>query len=105
MIRRPPRSTLFPYTTLFRSRATARRSGRRRLTEEQATLTMEELARGRATEFRSLCFRDIDANAPGEPRLAIGTASFAACLPFQLSIISCLGIALPRSSIAGAARC
>src|SRR5258706_5228488 len=24
MIRRPPRSTLFPYTTLFRSRATAR---------------------------------------------------------------------------------
>src|SRR3712207_7738385 len=25
MIRRPPRSTLFPYTTLFRSRATARR--------------------------------------------------------------------------------
>src|SRR5687768_18026488 len=25
MIRRPPRSTLFPYTTLFRSRARARR--------------------------------------------------------------------------------
>src|SRR2546427_3726911 len=25
MIRRPPRSTLFPYTTLFRSRGTARR--------------------------------------------------------------------------------
>src|SRR5256885_8837403 len=29
MIRRPPRSTLFPYTTLFRSRG-ARRRGRRR---------------------------------------------------------------------------
>src|SRR5476649_2446116 len=27
MIRRPPRSTLFPYTTLFRSRRRARRSG------------------------------------------------------------------------------
>src|SRR5690349_22179049 len=27
MIRRPPRSTLFPYTTLFRSRTTARREG------------------------------------------------------------------------------
>src|SRR5258708_18267748 len=26
MIRRPPRSTLFPYTTLFRSRITGRRS-------------------------------------------------------------------------------
>src|SRR3712207_7877207 len=31
MIRRPPRSTLFPYTTLFRSRARGRRQGRRRL--------------------------------------------------------------------------
>src|SRR2546426_7646482 len=33
MIRRPPRSTLFPYTTLFRSGSTAppgRRGGRRR---------------------------------------------------------------------------
>src|SRR5256885_9930297 len=29
MIRRPPRSTLFPYTTLFRSRAGADRSRRR----------------------------------------------------------------------------
>src|SRR5260370_28442962 len=33
MIRRPPRSTLFPYTTLFRSRAPCqRRSGRWRRT-------------------------------------------------------------------------
>src|SRR5260370_31420008 len=30
MIRRPPRSTLFPYTTLFRSRGPRRASGRRR---------------------------------------------------------------------------
>src|SRR6266571_2630711 len=29
MIRRPPRSTLFPYTTLFRSRAEPRRAGPR----------------------------------------------------------------------------
>src|SRR5258708_21993964 len=28
MIRRPPRSTLFPYTTLFRSRKLARRASR-----------------------------------------------------------------------------
>src|SRR2546429_5662651 len=28
MIRRPPRSTLFPYTTLFRSRSAARRGPR-----------------------------------------------------------------------------
>src|SRR5256885_5575804 len=30
MIRRPPRSTLFPYTTLFRSQAGARRGSRER---------------------------------------------------------------------------
>src|SRR2546427_6656153 len=30
MIRRPPRSTLFPYTTLFRSRASAKRPGQDR---------------------------------------------------------------------------
>src|SRR5256885_8272514 len=30
MIRRPPRSTLFPYTTLFRSRAARVHHGRRR---------------------------------------------------------------------------
>src|SRR2546426_4009600 len=30
MIRRPPRSTLFPYTTLFRSRLTPRRRRHRR---------------------------------------------------------------------------
>src|SRR2546421_8579953 len=30
MIRRPPRSTLFPYTTLFRSRGRARRAACRR---------------------------------------------------------------------------
>src|SRR5258708_11117876 len=30
MIRRPPRSTLFPYTTLFRSRGPRRRRSRRR---------------------------------------------------------------------------
>src|SRR3712207_7397533 len=33
MIRRPPRSTLFPYTTLFRSRAGRQAPARRRLPE------------------------------------------------------------------------
>src|SRR5258708_29556341 len=36
MIRRPPRSTLFPYTTLFRSRARAR--GRLELLDARDTL-------------------------------------------------------------------
>src|SRR3712207_9291347 len=50
MIRRPPRSTLFPYTTLFRSaRAEARREERRRLREAQETL--ELLEGSRSMEF------------------------------------------------------
>src|SRR3712207_7293277 len=36
MIRRPPRSTLFPYTTLFRSRARRRRRLRRHRAAEEA---------------------------------------------------------------------
>src|SRR2546426_6943478 len=35
MIRRPPRSTLFPYTTLFRSRAPRRNSDSARATQKQ----------------------------------------------------------------------
>src|SRR2546423_6348528 len=36
MIRRPPRSTLFPYTTLFRSRATECSSRVRAVTREES---------------------------------------------------------------------
>jgi len=43
MIRRPPRSTLFPYTTLFRSNAFAYPYGTRAdYTEETASLVQEE---------------------------------------------------------------
>src|SRR5438034_6765597 len=45
MIRRPPRSTLFPYTTLFRSSATCRRR-------------VEALARGARSASRWNCARD-----------------------------------------------
>src|SRR2546422_8157887 len=38
MIRRPPRSTLFPYTTLFRSRRGLSAGGRRRPAAPQAEL-------------------------------------------------------------------
>src|SRR5260370_32321523 len=43
MIRRPPRSTLFPYTTLFRS------ADGRRVTNEAATKASASLHRHRAT--------------------------------------------------------
>src|SRR5260221_6297619 len=62
MIRRPPRSTLFPYTTLFRSRSIIR-SGRRRATsaerpsvkssKRRISLTMLEAATSRSEEHTS----------------------------------------------------
>src|SRR3712207_7452506 len=50
MIRRPPRSTLFPYTTLFRS--VRRRQQPREQFAEQLVLeaVVERLARGRADD-------------------------------------------------------
>src|SRR5438477_3460647 len=49
MIRRPPRSTLFPYTTLFRSQASARTVRRRRggRRPDGARLQRQHAAEGR----------------------------------------------------------
>src|SRR5690348_17375088 len=48
MIRRPPRSTLFPYTTLFRSRGSSRRRARGR----SGTRSPAGAARGRSRSGR-----------------------------------------------------
>src|SRR2546430_12644655 len=51
MIRRPPRSTLFPYTTLFRSRAGAREQLVDHLVREPATVgQLDRRAQPRAIE-------------------------------------------------------
>src|SRR5258706_7507238 len=42
MIRRPPRSTLFPYTTLFRSRDAAGTAGPRHREHSRRALVVEE---------------------------------------------------------------
>src|SRR5256885_5614188 len=48
MIRRPPRSTLFPYTTLFRSRAPRRRRPRRRARAPRTGRAARSTRRSRA---------------------------------------------------------
>src|SRR3712207_8723309 len=56
MIRRPPRSTLFPYTTLFRSARPGRRRRRllRRTGGRGAVVEGQEEADGRAASRRAL---------------------------------------------------
>src|SRR2546430_10805148 len=44
MIRRPPRSTLFPYTTLFRSKASPGRSDGAKMLENGTYATIAEIA-------------------------------------------------------------
>src|SRR3712207_7927944 len=39
MIRRPPRSTLFPYTTLFRSNSSSSSSGGREMVPERSSIS------------------------------------------------------------------
>src|SRR3712207_7674792 len=45
MIRRPPRSTLFPYTTLFRSRGHTQRARRKKLARAAGCATRKSLNR------------------------------------------------------------
>src|SRR3712207_7086609 len=52
MIRRPPRSTLFPYTTLFRSQGGEERSRRATREEGGGRVTQEDRADGRAGQRR-----------------------------------------------------
>src|SRR6478735_10031090 len=51
MIRRPPRSTLFPYTTLFRSRVGAAEEGRRQVAADSSPPPL--LAHARSEEHTS----------------------------------------------------
>src|SRR5256885_11983998 len=79
MIRRPPRSTLFPYTTLFRSRAHERASrqalgGRAREACIQQRGSERRRYRKRVTRpLRSRPHRPIRAFAGGRPSLSAGS--------------------------------
>src|SRR6266850_5585393 len=54
MIRRPPRSTLFPYTTLFRSAQRARRNGEARAAHHRRRMRgVQPVRAGRSEEHTS----------------------------------------------------
>src|SRR5688572_6041663 len=79
MIRRPPRSTLFPYTTLFRSTAVLR-------PEKNPVQLVEAIARLRATgrPARALMIGDGDMRAAVEARAReLGVAGDVAITGFQ----------------------
>src|SRR5258708_20831496 len=71
MIRRPPRSTLFPYTTLFRSRIEDRKTGFRDVIEGRAN-EAHDPADGRSPQGPATCRRvltvDCEAEAADQDR-------------------------------------
>src|SRR2546430_3308606 len=58
MIRRPPRSTLFPYTTLFRSVGEREIRPNERLTDGSASVFLPLLRRARHRELRAAADRE-----------------------------------------------
>src|SRR5260370_40445967 len=86
MIRRPPRSTLFPYTTLFRSRRGPRRASSRQRTA------------GERVEGRLALFRrggSIRNHGPGTQRITqagSGRARRLRCIPNLLAHLGCLAV-------------
>src|SRR2546427_2637525 len=79
MIRRPPRSTLFPYTTLFRSRNAHpdRADRRRRLRRAGARDRQRPLARPAAAA----------AGLPGDPHLAARSEEHTSELQSQSNLV------------------
>src|SRR3712207_7450158 len=66
MIRRPPRSTLFPYTTLFRSRGRFHRSAARGSAVREPNLGCGRTRRQGARCSKSLCgFPDVGRSSTG----------------------------------------
>src|SRR5258705_5855515 len=63
MIRRPPRSTLFPYTTLFRSNALVK-----------ALSDVEQILRQKDYSGAESRLRDLMKDFPGEPRIFFAIA-------------------------------
>src|SRR5438093_3335820 len=84
MIRRPPRSTLFPYTTLFRSRAAARlrREGRR-----PRACARARAARAPEREAARPSVAQFPAGARAGAAEEVVSAARAAAMPTTLSIV------------------
>jgi len=64
MIRRPPRSTLFPYTTLFRSlgRAVEERVAELARDPTESQYAADFLHAGHVFTVRTACFADVSAS-------------------------------------------
>src|SRR2546426_4985574 len=76
MIRRPPRSTLFPYTTLFRSRLRREAGGRKRLPAREVGANVQGPVRAHAPHLREALGQDRKSTRLNSSHLVISYAVF-----------------------------
>src|SRR2546428_183800 len=98
MIRRPPRSTLFPYTTLFRSTVVALKGRPRNSPRPPRTWDRNHLITGLWTRLVEL---DIPARQHATRRIAVAQADLQAIrIPAGLAVISHVnGVGKARDSV------
>src|SRR5688572_31786345 len=89
MIRRPPRSTLFPYTTLFRSRG----RGRGRASGRRVSAVSEEMIQHLLSEFDAyngqyrLALRDVEGATDGQRVEALRSEEHTSELQSQSNLV------------------
>src|SRR2546430_7567541 len=89
MIRRPPRSTLFPYTTLFRSSANQRENHTRRKTKEHDIHSGHQNYRGlMVTPFDGITLQDRKSTRLNSSHSQISYAVFCLKKKTHISSIS-----------------
>src|SRR5258708_38278655 len=81
MIRRPPRSTLFPYTTLFRSIRSVTRNGE---VLNEPSLSLDDLKR----------FRQLGSKTPGHPEYGYATGVETTSGPLGQGVATSVGMAI-----------
>src|SRR6266704_5582777 len=86
MIRRPPRSTLFPYTTLFRSagRAVTDREGRARRRDPDRTARSEEHTSELQSRFDLVCRLLLEKKNKQQPQKTLSTTTTKVNVMFRM---------------------
>src|SRR5689334_24319309 len=87
MIRRPPRSTLFPYTTLFRSHRIAREDEVRKLAAEKAEVCEAAESRRSVPQERQQAQLDDSRCDPGHPAGASRSEEHTSELQSQFHLV------------------
>src|SRR3712207_8280243 len=98
MRRRPPRSTLFPYTTLFRSGDPPENGGQNRVFKEKTKKRSEREGRGKRRDRSSLAPIDRKSTRLNSSHANISYAVFCLKQKRRASFVTCASIERPTNT-------